>query len=77
MLYLSLDVSRLNETLANSEKALDSAMEAAGVASGPGSDGTVRSSDKKLTNNPPPQKKRKNISPLLGFKDTSYYNIKQ
>ena len=58
MLYLSFDVSRLNETLANSEKALDSAMEAAGVASGPGSDGTVRSSDKK-TKPPPPKKKKK------------------
>ncbi|XP_023342540.1 putative GPI-anchored protein pfl2 [Eurytemora carolleeae] len=34
-------LTRLNETLANSEKALDSAMEAAGVASGPGSDGTL------------------------------------
>jgi len=67
MLYLSFDVSRLNETLANSEKALDSAMETAGVASGPGSDGTVRSSDKK-TNKPLPPKKKKDISPLLGFK---------
>ena len=42
-------------------------METAGVASGPGSDGTVRSSDKK-TNKPLPPKKKKDISPLLGFK---------
>ena len=58
MLYLSFDVSRLNETLANSEKALDSAMETAGVASGPGSDGTVRSSDKKTKKQPPTPKKK-------------------